>query len=290
MLNEEMIEDLLLAVAIQYIQLSYYKKPEAHIKRRMTRKLFFNYINKIVGEDETKLTEKIKFTVLGYVDELFTEIISEIEDNKIAGTYKEIYLSTKAFFIEKLQTQEQRFKFLNTISTDAYENLNRKRYIENKCEIEMFLEHKEKIWHFIKTIWKMMYNIDCKDIGEYLVEQKDCFFFEYPKENVEPVIILAPGNGNQKREAAKTLPRIAKMSIKPRKWYFKSELRGTFEYSFHVNKINDAKINGEYSVTHKNCDCFIIECMDCIKYDEGDMEIKDIGLEECFFDSKCKKE
>jgi hypothetical protein len=294
MREKENIEDILLAVAIQYIQKSYYKKPENYIERYMTKPQFLDYINRIVGLDEQKCTERIKYIVLGYIDEFFSEILSEIlwekEYDEIVDIYKEIYFSTKDFFMEKLETKKQRFKFLNSISTDKYDELNWDKYKENlKPETDRFLEHKMNINQFIATVWKILFDIDCTDFSEHIKENKDCFFFEFPKEKANPVIVLSSGNGDSSREASKALPRISRMGLKPRKWYLQGKLKGVYPYSFNVNKISDIKINGDFSVLYKEQDCFKIECMDCIACGQGEMDKKDVNMGGCIFNFNCIK-
>ncbi|MBU3156338.1 hypothetical protein [Clostridium estertheticum] len=290
MIEKKNVEDILLAIAIQYIQTSYYKKLEDYKKRYMTKILLINYINGIVGIDERKCNERIKFIVLGYIDEFCSEIISEIEHDKNVETYKEIYFSTKDFFMENLKTKKQRFKFLNSISTDRYEELNWESYERNvKSETDRFLEHKTNINEFIKTIWKILFDIGCKDFSEYIKENDDCFFFEFLHEKANPVIILSSGNGDSSREASKALPRISKMCLKPQKWYLQGKLKGIYPYSFDINKIKDTKINGDFSLLHMEQDCFKIECMDCIACGQGEMDIKDVNLCGCIFDFNCIK-
>src|SRR5690606_15684502 len=148
-------------------------------------------IKRIVGVDNQQCEERIKFIVLGYIDEIFSEIYQEVTKDDVINIYRKLYLSTKRFFEEKLCNRESRFKFLNTISTDKYEYLNRDVYMSYSVEeeLEKFLEYKDKIRQFILNVWKILFDIECENFGEYFKDEYECIFFEYPVENRSVIIV-----------------------------------------------------------------------------------------------------
>lgn len=293
MRDNEDVKNILLSVAVHYIQESYYNKPENenYKARCMTKAAFLAHMNKLFIINENKMTERIKYIVYSYIDEFFYEdMFNEIdlENEEAIKIYKEIYLSTKKFFGKSLEESKQRFKFLNTISTNQYDKLNEKKYMQNiNCEDVRFWEHRNEIIKFIKISWKILFDINCSNFGLFIKENDDSFFFDFPEEKGNPVIIISSVD-DPIRDASKALSRIYEMKLKPRKWYLKGNYKGIHDYTFNVNQIEKARINDENSVFYKECDRFTMECMDCIKTDLGKMDKKDNEVY-CLFDLKCKE-
>lgn len=284
--NIEHKKNMLMAVAIQYIQSTYYSKSDndAYLERCMTKASFFEYLNKIIGVDEVEYTNTIKFIILGYIDDLFSDLQSRIN----AELYREIYFSTKQFFMDNLNTPSQRFKFLNSISTNKYSKLNSDDYskdIEN--EIRLIYEHKDKIIGFLKITWKLLFNIDCNDFKEFFKEFSDCYMFQFEGEKMKPAILLYPGDDTE-YEASMLFERVLYMRKKPKKWYFCGNYKGKYKYSFNVNKIDEAR-SEEFDINNTENDSFYIECMDCVKYNFSQMEKKDEDLNQSVFNYHCIK-
>jgi hypothetical protein len=214
----------------------------------------------------------------------------EIAEEHIAF-YKELYLSTKDFLLTALNTKERRFKFLNSISTYDSVELNRTLYLEDKeIEIKYFLEHKVKIELFIWRAWKFMFNLECSDFRKYIKEYSDSFMFNFENEKIYPSL-LPSSVDNTKREAAHLLRRTLEMKDKPRKWYLKGRnVRGKYKYSFDVNKIDDVKLDREFNVSILDDESFYIKCMNCLSYDEGEMDKKDGDLSKSIFHFNCIEE
>lgn len=290
MLDNETICDVLLALAVQYIQGSYYKKIEDYNERCMTKLNLINYIKRVFVADEQKNTEIIKSLVLGYIDEVFNEVIVEIEDKNNAEKYHELYLSTKEYLGRILGDMKTRFKFLNSISTEEHKVLNWEKYQANDFEEKnKYREHKNSIKLTIRMAWKVLYDIDCTDYGRYIKESDDCFFFDIENEEARRVVILSSTAGQSTNDMKKILPRVAKMKIRPDKWYMLGKLRKFYKYSYYVNKVDDVELSEESSVFYKEENKFKIECMGCVDYDGEKMEEKDPDLKECLFKMKCVK-
>ncbi len=290
MLNKEDIKDLLLALAVQYVQNSYYKKPEDYTKRIMTKEDFNNYVNRIFVSVQ-KNTEIIITLVMGYIDSLFDEIIVEIEDVNNAEIYKKIYLSTKGYLKSILLEKRKRFKFLNSLSTYEDKELNWNSYQEiDFNERDKFIEHKGVIKSVIKSSWKIMYDIDGSEYGLYIKESEESFFFDFVNyEESKRVVIFSSLAGEQNGDIKKIVPRLAKMEERPDKWYMRGELRSYYKYSLDVNKIRDIDLGMGHSVLYEQSNFFKIECMDCLACDSEKMETKDPDLKDCLFKSGCTK-
>ncbi len=283
--SEEKVKDLIFAIAIQYVQRSYYNKPENedYKDRAMTKTLFIDYVKSIIDVDESRHSERIKYIIAGYVDDTFNELDEEIEDFEDVEKYRKIYFSTKNFLCNNLNDVEKRFKFLNSISTNRYENLNLENYKKNiRNESTIYFEHREKITAFLLIVWKLMFNTNIEKFSDIIKENDDCYVLEFPKEVARPAMIFTDA-GPTDRAACKCIGRISRMKTKPKKWYFRGNLRGVYEYSIDVNKIRDVKINGSFSIKHVEAGkYFNIECLECLDCGQGCMVIKDNNLDKLF--------
>ena len=287
-LKDADIKQLLLAMAVQYVQKSYYKQPEDYAQRIMTKEDFNNHINRIFKADEQKNTEIIISLVMGYIDNAFNEIIFEIEDINNAEVYKKIYLSTKDYLKSILVEKRKRFKFLNSLSTDGDKELNWEIYQENEFgERDKFIEHRIIIESVIVMAWKILFDINCEEYGKYIRESKDCLFFDFDEiEEAKHVIMLSTSHA-QDRALKKIVPRLAKMEERPDKWYMPGKSKRQYKYSYSVNKIHDIEL--EPRVLYEENSSFRIECMDCVDFDSERMEFKDPDLNKCLFKKDCTK-
>lgn len=287
--GDEQVKEILASIAIQYIQKSYYEKTKDYQKRYFDKRSFEQYIIEKLQQNEEKVATNIKYIVASHIDSVFNDVINEINNIEILEIYRKLYFSTKRFFEDALKEKEQRFKFLNTISTQNYEELNKKIYMgDTKTEVEWFREYSHNIREFIRRIWKILFNIDTIYFDQFIKEGKDCFLFEFPNEKIKPVLILSPHEGSI-REATKTFTRVRKMSFRPKKWYFKEGYSGLHRYSQDISKIREAKVDQGFNILLKDSktEYFRIECMQCIKIDEEEMGIKDKRLDSCLFDINC---
>lgn len=289
---KEIIQNILLAVAVQYVQNCYYKKgqDQTSYERSMTNESFSQYINNIIKIQDESLEKTINFFVISYIDDIFYEMQQEIAEDYIAF-YEKLYLSTKDFLLTVLNTKERRFKFLNSISTQDFVKLNRNLYMEDKeNEIKYFLEHKESIDNFIWRSWKFMFNLECSDFQKYIKEYSDCFMFNFEGEKISPAL-LPSSAGNTKREASHLLRRTLEMKEKPKKWYLKgSNVRGRYKYSFDVNKIDDAKLERGFNISNLEDEIFLIKCVKCLEHDQDQMDKKDRDLNKSIFHFNCIEE
>lgn len=288
-LKNDDIKDLLLALAVQYVQNSYYKSQD-YAQRIMTKEDFNNHINRIFEADEQKNTKIIISLVMGFIDNAFDEIIDEIENINNAKIYKNIYLSTKDYLKRILAEKRKRFKFLNSLSTDGDKELNWESYQENEFdERDKFVEHKIIIESVIVMAWKILYDIDCEEYGRYIKESDNCLFFDFDEIEEAKYVIMLPTLHNQERVLKKIVPRLAMMEERPDKWYMCGKFRSYYKYSLDVNKIRDIDLGMEHSILYEDSNFFKIECMACVDSDSGKMEIKDPDLKNCLFKRDCTK-
>lgn len=292
-LDKNSINDLLLALAIKYVQDSYIKniEPEQYSTRYLTKKGLVDFISIIFVPNEENRSKILESIVLGYIDELFSDVIVEITLKQNIEKYYELYLSTKQFIASIFSEKRKRFMFINSISTDGIKCLNWESYSKiNYPERDKIIENKNNIKSVIRMTWKILYDIDCTNYSQFIVENEDCFFFDIDDERAKHILIISSNPGQSVRDVKNILPRIASMKVRPDKWYLCCGLNDYYEYSFKVNKISDIKVNRADSVYYKENNLFKIECMNCVKYDSEAMEDKDYPeLSKCLFLPDCIK-
>lgn len=290
--SEESIDDILLAMAIHTVQNSYIKensKCDKSEERYLTKLTLLSKLNNICNIDCASYLERIKMRIFSYIEECYEEIL-EVPKSEVLDIYFKIYISTKEYIYNSFTEKKNRFRFLNTISTDEYKVLNWNLYNKLSFEEEkdIILEHKESIKLFFMYIWKILFDIECTQFNKYIIEAEEALFFKFPQEKVDFVIVVTQ-MGRKTKCASNILSRVLKMSPRPKKWYL-SGVKGTYEYPYNVNRISENKLGSKFSVAYTDEKTFSIECMNCVKIDEDDMNKKELELSCSLFEFDCIEE
>lgn len=271
--EKDQIEDILFAVAIEYIQSSYYKKEKDDYKKRaIQREGFLHYVERVVGPDKEKQKMQIIYALLGFIDEAYSEWVEHIDDEKKEAIeyYEEIYFSTRKFIKEKMKKAEHRHRLYNTLGDkrDLYG-----KELDLTEEQSLVYTFKDRIGTVLNIIWKVMFDINEKDFSNLIKNEKEYFALIFSEEKNKKVVII-PDGGSERTQANNNFKKYFKVVNKPDKWYFKNCLyRGFHKYSQEVNDIKEAVISGHpdpYMVNdiRKN-DYFYIECLDCVDIEYG---------------------
>lgn len=279
-------EEVLLSVALQYIQKTYYSKSEDSSQRALTLNGLSKLFTEILVESEISKSKRITYRVLAYIDEVFQDIYDEIEGketlkdekNEILEFYREVYHSTKHYFEKSLLDRIFQFKFLNTVSNDKLSSLNYEAYMNeeysNKSKFdnyEAFLEHKEVIISFVRSVWKILFNIKCNEFEHFIIPNENYLAFKFDGEEVERALVSCSSGGSPVKAATNILSRMIETRNKPEKWYLTS-YKGVFNYDIDITKIREAKLNEEYSIVGHRQSCFAIECLKCVECDYEEMD------------------
>ncbi|WP_294359038.1 hypothetical protein [uncultured Clostridium sp.] len=293
--NEEILADICLALAIDYIQEAYYEADADSKLRKRTKLELVDKFTKFINEvNEVK---SIIALVRYYVDEclidyILEDISLEDTDNKdiveIRKFYENLALSTKLFFNKFLEKDKGQYALLNTISKNKLKDMNFDLYKQKsyRDKSNIFREHKSYFLSFLKNTWKVLYDIDCNQFDKFI--KKDFYEFiqfNFPQQE-KIVITSAIGEDNPKKDIGNIFFRYKKLNIKPYKWLCRNSknMRGKKNYTLEVNHIYEEL---EYNMAHINDDMFEIECMRCIKIEDF-VAIKD-NCHECIFAKKCFK-
>lgn len=278
--DSDKLKDILLGAAVMYIQRSYTKEIN---ERGIRRSDFISYLKRLTIISEYS-DQHIVVLILGYIDQLFAQYQ---EDDGIAELYFELYKSTKEYFREFLEMKENRYKLLNTISTVKNERKTYFEYSQLTIEEEMniFRERFCDLESFIRNVWKVMFDMECRDFSQYIdTKEKEYIGYSLPEEK-NTIFLASSNSGNQKYSLKKIFQRINGWKVKPKGWYFRSKYVGTRHYSQKINKLTSNENQIDVTQINKG-DYFYLKCMECIQVDD-EMDIKDNCT--CINKLKCEK-
>lgn len=286
--NSVQAKELLISIFISLVQSKYYSGSELVNDRYLDKNLMNSYIKKLLqSEDDTVYKELIIAVIDNVIDRIYIDIIEETIDNQEAiKEYDRLSQSTKKFFRDILEIKENRYKFINTISMEDIKTLNNDKYNEltNNEEFLLFVENKQKINSFIKTLWKIVFSLDSKlEIEDILMPNNDFVEFVYECEMNNLVLLGSELSSDVTREYKKILKRVKKFKTRPNKWYMRNCVKGIHNYEYDISDIDREQLDISRI---DNDDKFQVECMKCVKYDYKQMEIKD-NLHESIFCDKC---
>lgn len=288
-LTLENLKEILLGAAIMFIQKSY--RNTAISDRKIQKGNFINYLVELTKIRERN-SEHIVFLILGYIDKLFAQYQEEETEKEIAKIYFKLYKSTKEYFNQFLISKKNRYRLINTISTENIEKRTYADYIQLTIEDEMnlFRERSGDLESFVRNVWKVMYDMGCNDFSRY-IETTDEEYIRYSLSNEKNVIFLASANsGNQKYSLKNIFSRVSGWDTKPKGWYFRSKYIGTRLYAQDIKHIDTQELisnQNAIDITQIDSgDYFYLKCMNCIKV--GD----EIGKKDdctCINTIKCQK-
>lgn len=284
LLGEEELKNVLLALSVQYVQDRYIHKSEEINERTMTRQELVSYIDGSLKNDESSVTAYIQGLVLGYIDEMFIELSDEIDEQETIGTYKKIYESTKKWLDAVLVTKYSRKKFLYFVSTLKVDELT-----DEHDECKLFTKQESAIASSIKQIWKVLFDINCSEFGNFINEEEDYYYFKPKEEIAKRVVVYSPITGLNRACIRSVLPRFKDVENRPVKWYMKGEYRDVLEYDYSVKDVDSLKRGLELQVNKPEENrLFKVECMKCVGIDSGEMGSKDSDLCQSLFNLGCK--
>lgn len=286
---------ILIGLAIIFIQKRYRMQPSGVEDILIRRKDFIDYIQNHI----TFYNDK---SIVAYISTLATEeyemIISENDglSNDQSLILNIIYRNTIEWIVEYCNNLEGQFCIVNTLSTDTRERVLEFLNYDISERLLSIAGCKENLKSFFRYLWKIIFDIssESKDVElkkndhllkpqNYMVKtERKYICFRFPYDYVKTSVILPPaypGTFNSR----KTNYCLRMMEEKPRKWFMAcdSKFSGKHDYDYST-----AKIVSHDSVIDLEKDCFIIECMQCIKIDENEWsEIDD--CRNCIFAEKC---
>ncbi|WP_050607395.1 hypothetical protein [Clostridium niameyense] len=299
-LSDDEARELLMSLAINYIQKKYYSNSEDCQERRIKKQNLLKHLSNVISYDEVKGISLIKSVFFNCADNIFAEILESEVDAEVIKKYEKIYISTKKYFDDILSDKLSRFKLLNTVNIKKkYKDLNYRIYqgLNLRQERENYLTNMDNIEIYIKYLWKIIFNTESNfddiQIGNYIIENKDCFLLRCKLDFKSPILLSSEVHRSSEfTEVSNIFSRVKEMEYRPSKWYLGTiKYKGIFDYSYGINRIKENRADMGYELDDLEEEKFIIECMKCLKCDicSGEMSMDD-NLQDNLFSVNCRDE
>lgn len=292
---------ILLGLAVSYIQRRYMLEDPDFQELRVDKKEFDQYI---AESTRTKTEQTIASYLVAAASEEYETIIKQ---NKLSDLQLDmlnrIYKKTIRWIGEIGATPGGQYQLLNTFSTEEVSEIAAypKKDIDGK--LRCMAECKGDYHVFLDYLWKIMLNLcqdqiktekemelhpELFDPKHYIVSSvTDYVCLNFPEDkHVSHSVILPRAGRKFKGVKRKLVERMVKMSTLPRKWFFENDSLAPGKNYFYFST---ADVNENPTVADLENDCFYIECMNCIRIDEGDWSEQD-PCGNCIFSEKCAEE
>lgn len=306
-MNKDIKENVILGLAVQYVQESYNEEKNTFDERKCERRAFLEYL-------EEGLCAETEEQVAAYLRSIVIKLYETIEKNNPSLSQEQINIlqcicDNSARWIYSIGiTPEGQLQLLNTVSREPANAFIDFTLCSISERLQCVHEHKDCIMVFLRYLWKIVFNLVQEINEEDRVKKRKILFSpetyfdrtekRYLKsvfggDEAESSIILSGlTNGSPWESLRNILDRMKR--IKPEKWYLTNglfcdnckKLHGKYDYDLDVGKI---KSGDKKSVAMISEDYFRIECMDCIKIDIDEWE----KVEKCkdtIFTNDCIKE
>lgn len=291
--GEEQKKSILLGLAINYIQKRYIQDNCKFDQLKVAKSEFVEYIRQTM---QGKTEDHMIAYGTSFILEQYTSIL--IENPNLNNDYIEllnqIVNNTQKWISEILSTEEGQFQLLNTISSESHDNV--KGYLKLRTSQKMFeiIRCSNNLQTFLFYLWKIMIDL-CMTKPDFSIEQdadmldpqkyiekteKKYICVKFPMDCVQTSVILPTIRTGQEGRDRKNI--ATRMYLeKPQKWYMAGNAFGKKDYEYPVSAIRE-----EGSIVDIETDCYIVECLKCIKIDEGKWENIEI-CETCIFANEC---
>lgn len=299
--GEEDQQQILLGLAISYIQRRYMQDSSCFEQLKVDKKEFDEYMKNVVN---TKPEQEICGYLIELVCEKYSQIINNNDISEIQICMLNLIRKNTIQWIETIsKTVDGQYKFVNTFSEEEAEKIADFKTKKTNSRFRRIAECKKDFHNFLGYLWKIMLNICQEKVHEekeipthselfdplhYMdlsVTEYICLNFSEDK-YANRTVILPRAGGDFSGVKRKITERMVHMPQKPEKWFFAdSELmRGKNYY-----KYSTANVIENPTVVDLGEDIFYIECMECIKIEEWQWSKRDI-CRNCIFCEKCIKE
>lgn len=299
--DDECWKLILIGLAISYIQKRYLLDNPSFEQLRVEKKEFDQYMK---NSSNMRTEQTIASYLVGIVCDRYGEIINNNDFSDLqTNMLNLIYRNTERWINEIGNTVDGQYQLLNTLSIDEVSKITDYKGWPVDIRLLKMAECKYNFCCFLGYLWKIMLNI-CQenvknemeiynyaklfDPSYYIVPKvKDYVCLNFPNDRCVNHSVILPQAGDEfKGIKRKIIQRMVNMSPKPEKWLFKNDrlTRGKNYYNYST-----ANVNENPTVADLGEDSFYIECMNCIKIDEGDWSMPDVDGN-CIFCEKCVKE
>lgn len=291
--DEEQKKGILLGLAINYIQKRYMYEKSKFAQLKVAKSEFVANIKQII-QDKTE--DHMIAYVTSCVLEQYTSILTENPDldKEYIKLLDQIVKNTQNWISKMLSTEEGQFQLLNTISLQSYDNIRGYSQLQTSGKVFKIIGCSDNLQTFLFYLWKIMIDL-CKAKSDFSAEKdvdmlnperyiekndKKYICIKFPNDYVKTSVILPTIRPGQRERDTRNI--ATRMYLeKPQKWYMAGHTFGKKEYEYPVSAIRE-----ESSIVDMETDSYIVECMKCIKIDEGKWDNIEI-CEACIFANDC---
>ncbi|MCR3758139.1 hypothetical protein KYB31_03895 [Clostridium felsineum] len=282
--EDENFGKALLGTALLYIQESYFEESK-FLEHRIRRKgELVERLRPIIDNEE----QQIWMIVYEYINECIGEILDDpTVDDAACEKYRNIFITTIKYLKERFLDKEERFRFINTVTLEKYKKVNKNDYITytQSKELKIFFKSYQQIISYFKNVWKILFDIGCKDFSQYINENiKYILAYNFPKEIENTAVLSSVELGRENESLRRIFERIKNIDEEklPSKWYLRGKERGIKSYQWDVTDITSDSNTIEIIESDKR---FFIECLDCLHI--NDEMGKSEECDECIFAGVC---
>ena len=276
--DDSMRQNVLLGLAIQYIQETYSEPPvgmDIFSFRKRSHDEFVQYLsNQICTETEENIGAYLRTVAFDCWDtvEKFNKQLTQEQIDMLQC----ICDNTADWLFHLGSTPQGQLQLLNTVSMrdrDSLFDFSKWCIVKRR---QIICEHHDAVNTFLCYLWKILFDINSNLIGKTITNEEmtklrpETYFdtrekrylkVAFPGEMASSAVILsAPNCAHSDQDLTCTFERME--PLRPEKWYMCGKYHGKFSYDQNV-----AEISNNRSVSEIHTNKFRIECMDCIKVD-----------------------
>lgn len=295
-------EITLLGLAVLYVQRRYTLNVSdaAFEELRIDKAEFDDYIKKSL---ERKTDATIVSYLVGIAYEKYHAIVAHNDLSDLEKTMLHLISRNTIKWIKATADHPSGQKqLLNTVSTEEADWLNHFEEQSVETRAECMMESKTAFASFLSYLWKIMLNI-CRerisseasipgrealfDPAEYICKEITAYVcLRFPEDRRKQSILLPSAYDDFSGAKRKIAERILRVNPRPEKWFMgnRNDLgRKLCNYDYSTANILDDTVanpqTGQY---------FYIECMECIKIEEGKWTEQE-NCNRCIFSERCAK-
>ena len=291
---------ILLGLAVIFIQKRYRQGKSDYEKLRFDKAEFESYMTQSV---QINTEETISSYLVGNACRVYETIINHNELSDLQNEMLiKIYILTCKWLVQTTNSIEGQRRLLNTISMQEASAVS--SYVDKDIP-DRLIQLAESCYpfeRFLKYLWKIMIDI-CQDTisNEEVLQRNlqlldpshyvdasvtDYICLNFPEDKTVNYCAIFPPGEEFNCVKRVIIQRMINLSPRPEKWLFANH---SLAVGKNIYDYSTANVNEMTTVVDLGQKCFYIECMDCIKTDEGYWNVQD-RCNDCIFVEKCVKE
>ncbi len=286
-------DNILLGLAVSYIQNKYLEDVSELEKVIIQRDDFIQYLIKQINEKDESC---ISAYLLGHIRQIYADILYENDNlqKEKAEKLQKLVKNTEKWICSFVSNIEGQYQLLNTISSESKKEVKEFRKLDIESRLLKIASEKEGFKTFLRYLWKIILDInaDNKEQDDLLKVEPyidssitDYICVKFNKDVEAGIILTSISNGTPKSCFQKIHSRMFQEKQRPKKLYLAGPFKGMYDYERNITEVYEHS-----PITNPvDRDYYIIECMQCIGIDINDWNQLE-KCENCIFQQNCAKE